>query len=186
MKAPKIHRIGKKIPKKNIQPCRFRSVMSPSVNTRTKYKSAAPIPMPHHIGTSRLVRRGFAANRKPWLGNERTHHPLRMRPAPATADIPTLTGGDSERSQATDRGSSDVRLVAEENVVVEQVRYTGTHTGTWRSPDGAEIPATGRRLDFPFVGVFTIEGGKISSIRLYYDQLELFAQLGLMPGADAR
>jgi limonene-1,2-epoxide hydrolase len=38
-------------------------------------------------------------------------------------------------------------------------------------------------LDFPFVGVFRVEGGKIGSIRLYYDQIEVFTQLGLMPGA---
>ena len=36
---------------------------------------------------------------------------------------------------------------------------------------------------FPFVGIFHIQGGKIRSIRIYYDQIELFMQLGLMPGA---
>ena len=74
-------------------------------------------------------------------------------------------------------------LVVEGDHVVELARYTGTHTGTWRSPDGAEIPATGRKLDFPFVGVFRVEDGEISSIRIYYDQVEVFTQLGLMPGA---
>jgi ketosteroid isomerase-like protein len=69
--------------------------------------------------------------------------------------------------------------------VVEQARYTGTHMGTWRNPDGAEVPATGKKLDFPFVGVFRVENGKINSIRLYYDQVEFFTQLGLMPGATS-
>jgi hypothetical protein len=41
MKAPKIHRIGK-----NIHPCPFRSVISPSVNATMKYKIAPPIPIP--------------------------------------------------------------------------------------------------------------------------------------------
>jgi hypothetical protein len=49
MKAPKIQRIGKKIPKKNIHPCPFRSVINPSVNSRAKYKKAPPKPIPHHI-----------------------------------------------------------------------------------------------------------------------------------------
>jgi limonene-1,2-epoxide hydrolase len=40
-------------------------------------------------------------------------------------------------------------------------------------------------VDFTFVGVFRVENGKISSIRLYYDQIEVFAQLGLMPGATS-
>jgi steroid delta-isomerase-like uncharacterized protein len=89
---------------------------------------------------------------------------------------------DALLTAAPDRGSRDVVLFAEGDHVVEQARYTGTHTGTWRTPD-AEIPATGKELDFPFVGVFQVEGGKISSIRIYYDQVEVFTQLGLMPGA---
>jgi len=92
---------------------------------------------------------------------------------------------DALLTAAPDRGSSDVMLVADGDHVVEQARYTGTHTGTWRSPDGVEIPATGKKLDFPFVGVFRVEDGKISSIRIYYDQIEVLAQLGLMPGAGS-
>jgi steroid delta-isomerase-like uncharacterized protein len=92
---------------------------------------------------------------------------------------------DALVTAAPDRGSSDVMLFAEGDHVVEQARYTGTHTGTWRSPDGAEVPATGKKLDFPFVGVFRVENGKISSIRIYYDQIEVFTQLGLMPGATS-
>lgn len=87
---------------------------------------------------------------------------------------------DALLTAAPDRGSADVVLFADGDHVVEQARYTGTHTGAWRTPDG-EIPATGRTLDFPFVGVFRVEGGKISSIRIYYDQVEVFTQLGLMP-----
>jgi len=55
MKAPKIQRIGKKIPKKNIHPCPFRSVISPSVNTRIRYRIPAPIPIPHHMIPSFVV-----------------------------------------------------------------------------------------------------------------------------------
>ena len=92
---------------------------------------------------------------------------------------------DALVTAAPDRTSRDVILFAEGDHVVEQARYTGTHTGTLRNPDGAEIPATGKKLDFPFVGVFRVENGKISSIRIYYDQVEVFTQLGLMPGATS-
>jgi steroid delta-isomerase-like uncharacterized protein len=92
---------------------------------------------------------------------------------------------DALVTAAPDRKSRDVILFAEGDHVVEQARYTGTHTGTWRNPDGAEIRATGKKLDFPFVGVFRVENGKISSIRLYYDQIEVFTQLGLTPGATS-
>jgi len=36
-------------------------------------------------------------------------------------------------------------------------------------------------LDFPFGAIFRVDNGKIASIRLYYDQLEVLSQLGLMP-----
>jgi steroid delta-isomerase-like uncharacterized protein len=90
---------------------------------------------------------------------------------------------DALLTAAPDRESRDVVLFADGDHVVEEARYTGTHTGTWRDPSGVEIPATGRKLDFSFVGVFHVEGGKISAIRIYYDQIEVLTQLGLMPGA---
>jgi steroid delta-isomerase-like uncharacterized protein len=92
---------------------------------------------------------------------------------------------DALVTAAPDRESRDVILFAEGDHVVEQARYTGTHSGTWRNPDGAEVSATGKKLGFPFVGIFRVENGKISSIRIYYDQIEVFTQLGLMPGATS-
>ena len=56
---------------------------------------------------------------------------------------------DALVTAAPDRGSADVILVAEGDTVVEQARYTGTHTGTWRSPNGVEIPATGKTVASP-------------------------------------
>jgi hypothetical protein len=48
MMAPTIQRIGRKIPKKNIHPCPFLSVITPRVTNKTKY-SKPPNPIPHHI-----------------------------------------------------------------------------------------------------------------------------------------
>ena len=79
--------------------------------------------------------------------------------------------------------SRDIVLFADGEYVVEQARYVGTHTGPLRSPDGVEVPPAGKQFDFPFVGIFRIQAGEISSIRIYYNQIELFTQLGLMPGA---
>ena len=90
---------------------------------------------------------------------------------------------DALLKAAPDRLSRDVVLIAEGEYVVEQARYVGTHTGPLRSPAGVEVPATGKPFDFEFVGIFRIREGKIRSIRIYFDQMELFMQLGLMPGA---
>ncbi len=91
---------------------------------------------------------------------------------------------DALVTAAPDRASEDVVLIAEGDHVVELARYTGTHTGPWRSPNGVEIPATGKKVDFPFVGVFQVRDGKIGSIRIYYDQIQVLTQLGLMPGTS--
>ena len=90
---------------------------------------------------------------------------------------------DALLAAAPDRSSRDVALFADGDHVVEQARYVGTHTGPLKTPDGAEVPATGKPFDFPFVGIFRVHDGKIRSIRIYYDQIELLTQLGLMPGA---
>ena len=92
---------------------------------------------------------------------------------------------DALVTAAPDRQSRDVFLLSEGDHVVEQARYTATHTGIWRDPNGAEVPATGKKLDFPFIGVFRVQNDKISSIRIYYDQIELLMQLGLMPGGTS-
>ena len=92
---------------------------------------------------------------------------------------------DALLKAAPDRLSRDIFLIADGEYVVEQARYVGTLTGPLRSPDGVEVPPTGKQFDFPFVGIFRVEGGKIRSIRIFYDQIELLTQLGLMPGATS-
>jgi hypothetical protein len=47
--APMSQKTGMKIPKKNIHPCPFLSVIKPSVTSRTTYKITPPIPIPHHM-----------------------------------------------------------------------------------------------------------------------------------------
>lgn len=57
----------------------------------------------------------------------------------------------------------------------------GTHTGTLRGPAG-ELPPTGKKARLNFCGVYEFDEGKITSFHLYFDQTELFTQLGLAPG----
>jgi steroid delta-isomerase-like uncharacterized protein len=71
------------------------------------------------------------------------------------------------------------------SVVVEQGVFSGTHTGNLTTPDGQTIPATGRSLSVPYVEVFDIEADQVATTRLYFDQVELLTQLGLMPAAEA-
>jgi ketosteroid isomerase-like protein len=67
------------------------------------------------------------------------------------------------------------------SVVVQEGVFSGTHTGGLMAPSGEVIPATGRSLSAPYADVFEVDGDRITSERLYFDQMELLTQLGLMP-----
>ncbi|GIH29728.1 hypothetical protein Aph01nite_80380 [Acrocarpospora phusangensis] len=72
-----------------------------------------------------------------------------------------------------------------DNPAITEWTYTGTHTGPILLPDGREIPGTGRRITVRATCAAHIEGGKIVTHREYFDQLELYSQLGFgLTGVD--
>ncbi|MEU6426500.1 ester cyclase [Microbispora sp. NPDC046973] len=66
---------------------------------------------------------------------------------------------------------------------------TGTHLGPVLLPNGRELEGTGRPVTFRGTCASFIEDGKIKTHREYFDQLELYTQLGLClteaPGLSA-
>jgi predicted ester cyclase len=44
-----------------------------------------------------------------------------------------------------------------------------------------DIPATGRRVEGPYVDIFDFEGDKVIRDSLYLDRMDLMEQLGLVP-----
>jgi len=63
---------------------------------------------------------------------------------------------------------------------VSEFRVTGTHTGVLASPEG-DIAPTNRRATARGVQLQRIAEGKIAEEHVYFDQLEILAQLGLVP-----
>lgn len=59
--------------------------------------------------------------------------------------------------------------------------FVGTHTGPLVLPDGTEVPATGKRVEVPGMELVVMRDGKIAVDNLYYDNLAVAAQLGLLP-----
>jgi steroid delta-isomerase-like uncharacterized protein len=87
--------------------------------------------------------------------------------------------------EAFKRALPDARLnlraaVASGDTVAVEGAFTGTFTAPLITPQG-EVPPTGRAIDVPYSDFFTIRDGRIVSHRVYYDQVELGTQLGLMP-----
>jgi steroid delta-isomerase-like uncharacterized protein len=74
------------------------------------------------------------------------------------------------------------QVVEEGDTVVAEQIWRGTNTGPLTMPDGTEIPATGKTVELPLVGVMTLRDGQIVSERDYVDMAAMMSQLGLMPG----
>jgi len=64
--------------------------------------------------------------------------------------------------------------------VVQEFVFEGTHTAPLQTPAG-EVPATNRQLRGRAAQILRIEGDAIADTRLYFDQVEVLTQLGLMP-----
>jgi hypothetical protein len=67
-----------------------------------------------------------------------------------------------------------------DGTLVVEGRVRRTHTGPRRTPRG-EIPATGRRLDLPFVDILQARADKFCLLHVYFDRLEMMTRLGLIP-----
>lgn len=65
-------------------------------------------------------------------------------------------------------------LLASDETVMVEVRYTMTHEGEFD-----ELPPTGREVDFQAMAKFHVEDGKVKEHRDYVDRQEFFEQLGL-------
>jgi steroid delta-isomerase-like uncharacterized protein len=68
--------------------------------------------------------------------------------------------------------------------VITQVTFQGTHTDTLVGPAG-EIPATNKSATGRAAELIRVENGKVVEDHLYFDNMEIMAQLGLVPEAAA-
>ena len=65
-------------------------------------------------------------------------------------------------------------------VRAEALAAFNAHDETLSGPAG-DIPATHRRLEGRGAQILRVSGGKIVEEYLYFDQVQVLAQLGLMP-----
>jgi steroid delta-isomerase-like uncharacterized protein len=64
---------------------------------------------------------------------------------------------------------------ASRDAVIVECVIRGTHKSTWR-----DLPATGRRLEFPLCGVYTFSrDSKLAGEKIYYDRATILRQLGV-------
>ena len=71
--------------------------------------------------------------------------------------------------------------VEQDDAFADEWVFVGTHTGPVVLPDGTEVAATGKRVEVPGMELVRVRDGKIVVDNVYYDNLAVAAQLGLLP-----
>jgi steroid delta-isomerase-like uncharacterized protein len=76
-------------------------------------------------------------------------------------------------------------FIGEGNTFGDEWTFTGTNTGSFRLPDGTEIPPTGKPVEIKGMEFVEVHDGKIVVDNLYYDFFASLLQLGLVPQGAA-
>ena len=75
-------------------------------------------------------------------------------------------------------------FVEQGDAFCDEWTFVGTHTGSVLLPDGRELAPTGRRIEIRGMEYCRVnDDGKLTVDTLYYDNLAVLVQLGLLPEA---
>ena len=74
-------------------------------------------------------------------------------------------------------------LVEQGDTLADEWTIVGTHTGPLVMPDGTELPPTGKRIKIKGMDLVQHRDGKIAVYHMYYDNMAVAGQLGLLPEA---
>jgi steroid delta-isomerase-like uncharacterized protein len=112
----------------------------------------------------------------------------------ATLEAPgdvQLEGPDAATEYAMSwlRAFPDARVTVENEFeagdwVLYQFTFQGTHKEPLVTPEG-EVPPTNRQIKGRGAQFIRVEDGKIAEEHLYWDQVQILTQLGLMPEPQA-
>jgi steroid delta-isomerase-like uncharacterized protein len=71
--------------------------------------------------------------------------------------------------------------VEQDDTFADEWTFVGRHTGPLAMPDGTELPPTGKRVEIRGMEFVQMREGKIVIDNLYYDNVGVLTQLGLIP-----
>ena len=72
-------------------------------------------------------------------------------------------------------------FVEQGDAFADEWTFVGTHARPFSLPDGTELPPTGKRIELRGMELVVVRDGKIVVDNLYYDNMAVLAQLGLIP-----
>lgn len=70
--------------------------------------------------------------------------------------------------------------IVNDDYIVTEFNGVGVHDGVLSTPMG-NVPATGKKINIPFVEILKVKNGKIESSKLYFDTATMMHQLELIP-----
>ena len=76
------------------------------------------------------------------------------------------------------KGSFDKEMVSG-NVVVIELTWRAIHSGPLKLP-GKDLAATGKKIEHRACQIIEVSGGRVKSLRHYFDLSSLLRQLGVM------
>ena len=76
-------------------------------------------------------------------------------------------------------------FVEQDDMFCDEWSFVATHTGPFQLPDGTELPPTGKRIELRGMELVEVRDGKLVIDNLYYDNMAVFGQLGLIPQGAA-
>jgi steroid delta-isomerase-like uncharacterized protein len=86
----------------------------------------------------------------------------------------------------TDLNHTVRSFLEEGDTFADEWTFAGTHTRPFLLPDGTELPPTGKRVEIAGMEFVQVRDGKVVINTLYYDNLAVAVQLGVVPeGATA-
>jgi predicted ester cyclase len=65
-------------------------------------------------------------------------------------------------------------------------KFVGDHTGPMMMPDGKTMAASGKHVEFDWVGVAHVKSGKLTSLHVYFNPMDMMMQIGAMPAPSAQ
>jgi steroid delta-isomerase-like uncharacterized protein len=71
--------------------------------------------------------------------------------------------------------------IAQEDFVVFNWISRGTHKGVMKTPSGASLPATNKKMSLHGSTTYEFKDGKAIRAWVFFDMVSLLTQLGLMP-----
>lgn len=133
------------------------------------------------IGENKSIVRRFveAANARDYGALAAIVSPTFERQCPATPDVVVRSFDDFRRFLEQEGETFPDSRVTLDTLVAEGdlVAFWATYTATQSGPFGP-FPATGKRFECEFGGIFRIEQQRISQLRLTWDNMGILTKLG--------